>query len=200
MNSPSLFPGVRRSPGIGCLLGLSLACTGLVTGAESPQFITDKPAAAIYHEGWIDLNKTASRIRTRILRSKSRRASPTCWPDDARGENAQMATLYGFPRVLKDELPTPAWKTALWKDGIGNIDEHMNGNTGWTNNLAAPKYSLPYSLHARRSMNASASSSKRRALASRSILPTKAFAVMHANSTSFRPSWPSGAPGTRRWL
>ena len=24
----------------------------------------------------------------------------------------QMATLYGYGRVLKDELPTPAWKTA----------------------------------------------------------------------------------------
>jgi beta-glucosidase len=64
-------------------------------------------------------------------------------------KTAQMVTLYGFPRVLKDELPTETWKKEMWHDGIGNIDEHMNGNTGWTNNLPAPHYALPYSLHAR---------------------------------------------------
>jgi hypothetical protein len=30
-------------------------------------------------------------------------------------------------RVLKDELPTPEWKNQVWKDGIANIDEHLNG-------------------------------------------------------------------------
>jgi beta-glucosidase len=60
-----------------------------------------------------------------------------------------MVTLYGFPRVLQDELPTGQWATAVWKDGIGNIDEHMNGNTGWSNNLADPGNDLPWSLHAR---------------------------------------------------
>jgi beta-glucosidase len=28
---------------------------------------------------------------------------------------------------LKDELPTPDWKNKIWKDGIANIDEHLNG-------------------------------------------------------------------------
>jgi beta-glucosidase len=28
---------------------------------------------------------------------------------------------------LEDELPTPEWKQRLWKDGIANIDEHLNG-------------------------------------------------------------------------
>ncbi|HEY0459779.1 MAG TPA: glycoside hydrolase family 3 N-terminal domain-containing protein, partial [Pyrinomonadaceae bacterium] len=37
------------------------------------------------------------------------------------------ATLYGYNRVLKDELPTPDWKNKIWKDGIANIDEHLNG-------------------------------------------------------------------------
>jgi len=60
-----------------------------------------------------------------------------------------MVTLYGFPRVLMDELPTEQWSTSFWKDGIGNIDEHMNGNTGPKNELAQPKYDLPYSQHSR---------------------------------------------------
>ena len=30
-------------------------------------------------------------------------------------------------RVLKDSLPTPEWKNEIWKDGIANIDEQLNG-------------------------------------------------------------------------
>jgi beta-glucosidase len=64
-------------------------------------------------------------------------------------KTAQMVTLYGFSRVLKDELPTEQWKSSFWRDGIGNIDEHMNGNSGWANDLKLPHYDLPYSSHAR---------------------------------------------------
>ena len=43
-------------------------------------------------------------------------------------KTVQCATLYGYRRVLKDYLPTEAWRTtALWKDGVANIDEHLNG-------------------------------------------------------------------------
>ena len=42
-------------------------------------------------------------------------------------KSCQTATLYGYKRVLKDELPTPDWKNQIWKDGIANIDEHLNG-------------------------------------------------------------------------
>ena len=42
-------------------------------------------------------------------------------------KTCQTATLYGYNRVLKDELPTPEWKKQIWKDGIANIDEHANG-------------------------------------------------------------------------
>ena len=41
-------------------------------------------------------------------------------------KTCQMVTLYGYKRVLKDDLPTPEWKNQLWKDGIGAIDEHLN--------------------------------------------------------------------------
>ena len=53
-------------------------------------------------------------------------------------KTAQMTTLYGFPRVVKDELPTEEWSERMWKDGIGNIDEHMNGNEGWKGNFINP--------------------------------------------------------------
>ncbi len=108
------------------------------------------PASPIYREGWIDLNKNgvkdsyedpAVEVEQRITDLLARMSTEE--------KTAQMVTLYGFPRVLKDELPTAKWDTSFWKDGIGNIDEHMNGNTGWTNNLATPKYGLPWSLHAR---------------------------------------------------
>ena len=42
-------------------------------------------------------------------------------------KTCQNATLYGYPRVLMDAEPTPEWKTRVWKDGMGNLDEHCNG-------------------------------------------------------------------------
>ena len=42
-------------------------------------------------------------------------------------KTCQMTTLYGSGRILKDDLPTAEWKTRVWKDGIGNIDEEHNG-------------------------------------------------------------------------
>jgi len=82
----------------------------------------------IYHSGWIDLNKNGRMdvyenpkvdIETRItdLLSQMNLEEKTC----------QTATLYGYNRVLKDELPTADWKDQVWKDGIANIDEHLNG-------------------------------------------------------------------------
>ncbi len=122
-------------------------------GAQQPpddRFVRPQPPAPIYHDGWIDLNKDGQKnpyedrtldIETRITDLLARMTLEE--------KTAQMVTWYGFPRVAKDELPTPAWDNALWKDGIGNIDEHINGNTGWTNNLADPVHDLPHSLHTR---------------------------------------------------
>lgn len=86
----------------------------------------------IYHKGWIDFNKNGVKdvyeapsapIDSRIedLLSQMTMEEKTC----------QMVTLYGYKRVLKDDLPTPEWKTSLWNDGIGAIDEHLNGFQQW---------------------------------------------------------------------
>lgn len=113
-------------------------------------FVNAAPPAGIYHDGWIDLNKNGAKdpYEDPTLAVEARIAD-LLMQMTIEEKTAQMTTLYGFPRVAKDELPTEAWRTAFWKDGIGNIDEHMNGNEGWTNNLAVPKHSLPWSLHAR---------------------------------------------------
>ena len=42
-------------------------------------------------------------------------------------KTCQLATLYGTGRVLKDRLPTAGWKQEIWRDGIANIDEQLNG-------------------------------------------------------------------------
>ncbi|HEY4147531.1 MAG TPA: glycoside hydrolase family 3 N-terminal domain-containing protein, partial [Chitinophagaceae bacterium] len=102
---------------------------------------------SIYNHGWIDFNKNGKKdvyedpsqpIDKRIadLLSQMTLEEKTC----------QMATLYGYGRVLKDELPTPAWKTAVWKDGIANIDEELNSLP--YNPKAITQYSYPFSKHA----------------------------------------------------
>lgn len=121
-------------------------------GETSERFVTAQSPeyAGIYRDGWIDFNKNGVKdpYEDPALPA-DRRIDDLLKRMTLEEKTAQMVTLYGFPRVAKDELPTPAWDKAFWKDGIGNIDEHMNGNTGWTDNLARSKYSLPYSLHAR---------------------------------------------------
>lgn len=111
-------------------------------------FETATPPAPIYHDGWIDLNKNGTKDPYEdSLLDVDRRIDDLLGRMTLEEKTAQMVTLYGFPRVLKDQLPTEAWTKAFWKDGIGNIDEHLNGNTGWKGDLAQPAHSLPYSLH-----------------------------------------------------
>lgn len=103
---------------------LSIPASGLYQSATAPQSTKKE----IYHSGWIDLNKNGRMdvyenpkvdIERRItdLLSQMTLEEKTC----------QTATLYGYNRVLKDELPTANWKNEIWKDGIANIDEHLNG-------------------------------------------------------------------------
>ncbi len=97
----------------------------------------------IYHDGWIDLNKNGKKDvyedssqpidkRVKDLLSQMTMEEKTC----------QLATLYGYNKVLKDELPTPEWKNEIWKEGIANIDEHLNGVR------TISQYCYPFSRHA----------------------------------------------------
>lgn len=98
---------------------------------------------SIYQKGWIDFNKNGKmdvyenpdaplEERVQDLLSQMTLEEKTC----------QMATLYGSGRVLKDALPQENWKNAVWKDGIGNIDEEHNGLGSYRST-----YSFPYTKH-----------------------------------------------------
>lgn len=119
---------------LGCLLALP-------SGAEMPAGKTKK--VSIYHKGWIDFNKNGrmdvfenpqAKLEDRVedLLRQMTMEEKTC----------QMATLYGSGRVLKEALPVPEWKSEVWKDGIGNIDEEHNGLGKFRS-----QYSFPYRKH-----------------------------------------------------
>ncbi|MCQ6958876.1 glycoside hydrolase family 3 N-terminal domain-containing protein [Mucilaginibacter aquariorum] len=120
---------------------LLLSLLGLAISASAQQ-------KNIYHKGWVDFNKNgrmdvfedpSQNIEKRItdLLSQMTVEEKTC----------QMATLYGYKRVLKDEMPVPNWKNEIWKDGIANIDEELNNLTSHTDD-APTQYSYPFSKHA----------------------------------------------------
>ncbi|MFT3903748.1 MAG: glycoside hydrolase family 3 N-terminal domain-containing protein [Niabella sp.] len=101
---------------------------------------------SIYHKDWIDFNKNGKKdiyedptapleSRVKDLLSQMTVEEKTC----------QTATLYGFGRVLKDAQPTPDWKNEIWKDGIANIDEMLNGVSRKKEGL---QYLYPFSKHA----------------------------------------------------
>ncbi|PQV49020.1 beta-glucosidase [Jejuia pallidilutea] len=106
-----------------------------------------KGKKSIYHKGWIDFNKNGVKdvyedakapleARVKNLISLMNVNEKTC----------QLTTLYGFARVLEDEMPNEKWKNRVWKDGIANIDEHLN--TIWNQEKTHTKYAYPYSTHA----------------------------------------------------
>lgn len=115
----------------------------LTLSLSHPLTATVAPKDAIYHKGWIDFNKNgrmdvyenpAAPLEQRVkdLLAQMTLEEKTC----------QMATLYGSGRVLKDALPQPRWKTEVWKDGIGNIDEEHNGLGRFKS-----QYAFPYTTH-----------------------------------------------------
>ena len=122
--------------------------TSVIPSAK--ELVTYKlPRNEMYKKGWIDFNKNGVMdtyedpgasldARVENLLSQMTVEEKTC----------QMVTLYGFKRVLTDDLPTPAWKTKLWKDGMGAIDEHLNGFQQWGLPPSDNPFVWPASLHA----------------------------------------------------
>lgn len=136
------------------LLGLAIPCAN-VAWAQKPNQYSAKlkfynlPKNKIYHKGWIDYNKNGKKdvyedptagIDERIdnLISQMTLEEKTC----------QMVTLYGYKRVLQDDLPNEGWKQKLWKDGIGAIDEHLNGFQQWGLPPSDNPWVWPASKHA----------------------------------------------------
>lgn len=133
------------------LISLFLGSCATLPAQKTPKIPTVyKPVRTeMYKKGWIDFNKNGIKdvyedpsapIDARIedLLSQMTLEEKTC----------QMVTLYGYKRVLKDDLPTPEWKNQLWKDGIGAIDEHLNGFQQWGLPPSDNEYVWPASKHA----------------------------------------------------
>ena len=117
----------------------------LIVGTHSS--LAQMPNSKMIKDGWIDYNKNNVKdifedprqpIEKRVINLLSLMT--------VEEKTAQLVTLYGYGRVLKDELPTPEWKNRIWKDGIANIDEHLNSTTFRPSTFT--KYSFPYSRHA----------------------------------------------------
>lgn len=86
----------------------------------------------IYKKGWIDFNKNNKKdIYEDPSQPLNARLDDLIAQMNLDEKTCQLATLYGFRRVLKDSLPTPEWKNKIWKDGIANIDEMLNGYFSW---------------------------------------------------------------------
>ena len=85
-------------------------------------------AQNIYRDGWIDYNKNGRMDPFEDpSQSVEKRVANLLSQMTLEEKSCQLATLYGYGRVLRDSLPTPAWKNEIWKDGIANIDEQLNG-------------------------------------------------------------------------
>lgn len=141
-----------KSIAIGVVLSLVISLYGQNDNRIPPakDLVTyTPPKNTMYKKGWIDFNKNGkmdiyenpnASIEDRIedLLSQMTVDEKTC----------QMVTLYGYKRVLADDLPTPEWKNKLWKDGIGAIDEHLNGFQQWGLPPSDNPFVWPASRHA----------------------------------------------------
>lgn len=102
----------------------------------------------IYHAGWIDLNKNGKKdVYEDATQLVEKRLDDLIAQMTLAEKTCQMATLYGYNRVLKDYLPTDKWSAALWKDGVANIDEHLTGYPYYKKNLPGVAYLWPASKH-----------------------------------------------------
>jgi len=98
---------------------------------------------SIYHKGWIDFNKNGTMdVYEDPSQPVDKRVEDLLSQMNLEEKTCQLATLYGYGRVLKDEMPTAGWKNEIWKDGIANIDEELSSNKLKT------QYSFPFSRHA----------------------------------------------------
>ncbi len=120
---------IIRSSGGAFFLLSALLIVGMQSGySQGRTKYNPYGGSGIYKKGWIDFNKNGMMdpyedpaldidVRVDDLLKQMTVDEKTC----------QLATLYGYKKVLADSLPTPEWKNRVWKDGIANIDEQLNG-------------------------------------------------------------------------
>lgn len=104
------------------------------------------PMPGIYHDGWVDFNKNGKKdVYEDPTKPLNARVEDLLRQMTLEEKTCQLATLYGWKAVLKDQLPTLGWKKEIWKDGVANIDEQFNGKWGGKNQSP---YFWPPSQHA----------------------------------------------------
>ena len=100
----------------------------LLTGLLLLLQLLPAPQGGIYHKDWIDFNKNGRKdVFEDPKASVEDRVEDLLGRMNLREKSCQLATLYGYGRVLQDPLPTAQWKNEVWADGIANIDEQLNG-------------------------------------------------------------------------
>ncbi len=103
--------------------------------------------STIYKDGWIDFNKNGKKdIFEDPHQPINKRIDDLLAQMTLDEKTVQLATLYGYGRVLTDSMPRAEWKQKIWKDGIANIDEHLNSTTFRKKTFTS--LSFPYSRHA----------------------------------------------------
>ena len=128
------------------LAALSMLLCGITIATSPDAGAKSKKTRSIYHEGWIDFNKNGVKdVFEDPSRSIDERVEDLLGQMNVEEKTCQLTTLYGYCRVLADSLPTERWKSCIWKDGIANIDEQLNGvGKGY---FQAPELIYPFSNH-----------------------------------------------------
>lgn len=120
----------------------------LAFGLALPLQAQEKSVRDIYHKGWTDFNKNGVKdIYEDSTQPVEKRVDDLLRQMTVDEKTCQLATLYGYGRVLQDSLPVAGWKQAIWKDGMANIDEMLNGVGGRSRRVENLLY--PFSNHAR---------------------------------------------------
>lgn len=111
----------------------------LMASAMMAMAVEAAPRQSIYHKGWIDFNKNGRMdVFENPKASVDDRVADLLSQMTMEEKTCQMVTLYGSGRVLRDSLPTPRWKSMVWKDGVANIDEQANGLGSFGSTIAYP--------------------------------------------------------------
>ena len=122
------------------IICISALCLGLAGNVQAQN-------KKMYRNGWIDFNKNGVKdIYEDPSQPVEKRVTDLLSQMSVEEKTCQLATLYGYGRVLKDSLPVAGWKNEIWKDGIANIDEMLNG-VG-KKSAQVPGLLYPFSNHA----------------------------------------------------
>ena len=82
---------------------------------------------SMYNKGWVDFNKNGKKdVYEDPSQPVDKRIDDLIRQMTLEEKSCQLATYYGYNKVLKDSMPTAQWKNMIFKDGIANIDEQLN--------------------------------------------------------------------------